>query len=281
MIFNYKNSSSGSALLLSLLLFTQCTKPNTDDDFPKGDPPPVAGGFVNSSEVSPSNLVGYWNFDGTLKDNVSGTSAVGTNISFTKGIKGQAMQGAIGGYAIATPSEAVKTIGSYTISWWTNSPLNTNGIVGMVNFSDTQGFWGNLNTFFENGGNPDKMRFKAIFASGGSTFDFGVQEVVGRWNAWNHFALTYDGIDKFTIYINGTVAASGTRPGLGPIKFTNFGHIVFGTVHFMTSPSLTSGSTNQDWASYLTGQLDEVRIYNEALTATEVSALTILEKQGR
>ena len=262
-------------------LFTLCTKPNTNDDVIKGDPPPVPGGFVNSSEVGAANLVGYWDFNGNLKDNVSGANAVGTNISYATGIKGQAMQGAINGYALATPSAAIKNMGTYTVSWWTKSASNKDGVVGMVNFSDAQNFWGNLNTFFENNGTEQLMRFKTIFASNGSSFDFGVQEVNGRWDAWNHFVVTYDGIDKFVIYINGAPVATGTRTGLGPIKFTNFNQIVFGTVHFMTTPSQTSSSGAQSWASFLTGQLDEVRIYNKALNATEVSALTVLEKQGR
>lgn len=281
MNFKHKNTAAAAGWLLTVVLFTQCTKPNKNDDVVKGDAPPVAGGYTNSSQVAASNLVGYWDFNGNLKDNASGTAATGTNITYATGIKGQAMQGATNGYAIAIPGAAVTGMTSYTVSWWANSPLNTDGIVGMVSFSDTKNFWGNLNTFFENGGTSDKFRFKAIFASNGSTFDFGIQEVTGRWNLWNHFAVTYDGVDKFVIYINGTAAATGTKTGLGPIKFTNFGHIVFGTMHFMTTPSLTSGSTSQPWASYLKGQLDEVRIFNRALTATEVSALTTLEKQGR
>ena len=258
-----------------------CTKPNKSDDVIKGDPPPVPGGFTNSSQVAPSNLVGYWDFNGTLKDNVSGTAAAGTNISYGTGIKGQAMQGAVNGYAIATPSTAIKTMGAFTIAYWVNSPVNNNGIAGMVNFSETTGFWGNVNTFFENGGNDNLMRFKALYSSGGNVFDLGVQEINGRWNAWNHFALTYDGTGNFEIFLNGVSIKTLNRPGMGAFQFTNFGQIVFGTVHFMTTPSLTTGSGSQPWANFLTGRLDEVRIYNKALTGTEVNALTTLEKQGR
>ena len=57
--------------------------------------------------------------------------------------------------------------------------------------------------------------------------------------------------------------------------------MVFGTVHFQTTPSLTSSSTRQDWASYLTGQLDEVRIYNKALSDAEISSLSKLEGRGK
>ena len=57
--------------------------------------------------------------------------------------------------------------------------------------------------------------------------------------------------------------------------------MVFGTVQFQTTPSLTTSTGKQDWASYLVGQLDEVRIYNKALTADEISALSKLEGRGK
>ena len=277
-----KNTLVKLGLLATIgIVFAQCTKPNKDDNVVKGDPPPVPGGFTNSSQIASANLVGYWDFNGTLKDNVSAASAAGTNITYGTGIKGQAMQGAINAYAIATPSNAIKSMGSFTISYWVNSPVNTAGIAGMVNFSETTAFWGNINTFFENGGTTNLMRFKALYSSGGTSFDLGVQDITGRWNAWNHFVLTYDGAGNFEIFLNGVSIKTLNRAGMGAFQFTNFGHIVFGTVHFMTSPSLTSGSTSQPWASFLTGRLDEVRIYNKTLTGIEVSALSTLEKQGR
>ena len=70
--------------LLLVSTFTACTKPELGDDFEKGDPPEVPGGFVNSSEVATANLVGYWDFNGNLNDAVSGTAADGTNISFER-----------------------------------------------------------------------------------------------------------------------------------------------------------------------------------------------------
>ena len=267
--------------LALVLVVLACTKVKRDDDFNPGAPPPVAGGFVNSSEVAASALVGYWDFNGNYNEAVSGMNATPTGTSFGTGIKGEALQGALNAYALATPSAAVKNLGAFTLSWWENGPNNPNGVAGMVSFADSLNFWGNLNTFFENGGNDNLMRFKTIFSSNGVVWDFGIQELTGRWNVWNQFIVTYDGVDKFFIYANGQQIATGTRPNQGPLHFVNFSKIVFGTVQFMTSPSLTSGSGNQPWASFFTGLLDEVRIYNRALTTQEVSALYTLEKQGR
>jgi len=56
--------------------------------------------------------------------------------------------------------------------------------------------------------------------------------------------------------------------------------MVFGCVQFQTDPSLTNHGP-ESWASWLTGSLDEVRIYNKALTAEEVNALVVLQGKGK
>ena len=61
-------------------------------------PPFTISGFSSVSQIQPANLVGYWSFDGSLVDSVSGTPGINTGTSFTPGFKGQAMQGGINKY---------------------------------------------------------------------------------------------------------------------------------------------------------------------------------------
>lgn len=265
----------------SIAIFSSCKKADYDDVVTKGDSPPVPGGFVNSSQIEHASLVGYWAFNGSLIDSVSGLTAVSTHTSFSDGQKGQAMQGANNGFVIATPGAAIKSMTSYTVSFWVNSPLNV-GATGMVSLGDTANFWGNINIFFENGGNDNLARFKTIYKSNGVDRDNNIQEVNGGFNNWVQYCITYDGAGTFKSFVNGSLARTNTVAGMGPIKFTNVGPIIFGTLHFMTLPnSSTSATTAQTWAGYLSGKLDEVRIYNKGLTDTEVFALFQLEKQGR
>lgn len=267
-------------LLAAGVAVTSCTKADYGDDFLKGDAPPVAGGYTNSREVASANLVGYWGFNGSLIDSVSGTAGTGSGNTYSAGLKGLAYQGGTNAYATATPSNAIKTMTSYTLSLWVNTAQNT-AATGLVSLGDAQNFWGNINIFFENGGTATLARFKAIFEDNGNVYDNGIQDVQNGFGRWTQYIITYDGAGSFKSYVNGTVAATKTIAGAGPIRFTNVGPIVFGTLHFMTNPSSTTGSTAQGWAGYLSGKLDEVRIYNKALTATEITALAILEKQGR
>lgn len=281
----FKNLNIGFAGIIigSTLLFS-CTK-NDNDDFPPGDIPKTAGGYSASNEIAPTNLVAYWNFNAdNLLDSVSNTTGTNAGMTFTEGLKGKALTGnpdaTKKAYATAVASTAVRSMTQYTVSFWVNTPQNT-GATGIFSLGDTQGFWGNINVFFENGGTTTLARFKALYNDNGASFDNNIQDVQNGFNNWVQYVITYDGAGNFKSYVNGSLARTATQANMGPIRFINVGPIVFGALHFMTVPSSTSATGAQDWAGFLPGKMDEVRIYNKALTAIEVSALSILERQGR
>ncbi|MEO6133579.1 MAG: LamG-like jellyroll fold domain-containing protein [Ginsengibacter sp.] len=299
-IYNVKNV----ALFLSLVAFsfTSCTKAERDDNFPKGDAPPVDGGFTQSSQIASSNLVGYWAFNGSLIDSVSQTSAVNHGVTFVAGKKGQAYQGSSDAYATFDPGAKIKGLKSYTIAFWINSPVNF-GAIGIFTISRTDDFWGNLDIYQDNGGSGDKAVFKVhMFNSavpwGGQFIDTKV-----NFNSWIHLTATYDGTTSvFNIYQNGSAIGvnsaanpankvsptiNGSDPGAPPVtpygnlSFTKAGSVGFGAFQFQTDPPLTQSASAQGWATNFAGKLDEFRIYDRALTGQEVSALFQLEKQGR
>lgn len=76
-------------------------------------------------------------------------------------------------------------------------------------------------------------------------------------NAWNHFAMTYDGT-SLVLYHNGVVASSTAASGAitNTTAAFNIGFLPFSNTDFL-----------------LDGQMDDVCLYNKALTANEVSAL--------
>ena len=71
-------------------------------------------------------------------------------------------------------------------------------------------------------------------------------------NTWTHVALTYDGA-TLRLYVNGSQAA--TRAATGAIQTT-------------TNPLWIGG--NQPYGEYFQGLIDEARVYNRALTQTEI-----------
>ena len=78
---------------------------------------------------------------------------------------------------------------------------------------------------------------------------------------------------QFKYYINGTLKLTKAAGWTDALSFQKPGPLVFGTVQFQTNPSLTTNTGAQDWASYLTGELDEVRLFNRALSAADVQKI--------
>jgi hypothetical protein len=73
-------------------------------------------------------------------------------------------------------------------------------------------------------------------------------------NAWTHLAFTYDGA-TFRIFVNGVQVA--TRAQAGAIS---------------ASAQVLRIGGNSVWGEYFQGRIDEVRIYNRALTQAEIQA---------
>ena len=71
-------------------------------------------------------------------------------------------------------------------------------------------------------------------------------------NTWTHVALTYDG-SALRLYVNGALVTTRT---------------VSGSIRTSTGALRIGG--NAVWGEYFAGSIDEVRIYNRALTLTEI-----------
>jgi hypothetical protein len=73
-------------------------------------------------------------------------------------------------------------------------------------------------------------------------------------NAWSHLAGTYDG-STLRLYVNGTQVAT---------------QALSGSLVSSTAPLRIGG--NSVWGEYFSGLIDEVRVYNRALSPTEIQA---------
>jgi len=240
------------------------------------------GGYTSAKQIASGNLVSYFAFDGGLIDSASNTAGVNTGTTFGTGIKKQSLQGALNSYVLATPSNKVAALKSFTVSEWFNSPAPSNGIIGLFTLANTTQFWGNIEIFIENGSTATNGLLRIHLNQGGSDKEYQVNGVQNLFGKWVNLTVSYDQTSSMVkVYINGSRVAAIASTATGPLAFTNTGKFVFGTVQFQTTPSQTTGTTKQDWASFLTGQIDEVRLFDKALTDAEVSALSILEGRGK
>jgi hypothetical protein len=246
-------------------------------------PPFTVNGYSSTAEIGGGSLVGYWSFDGSYIDSVSKTVGTPTNTSFTGGFKGQALQGVLNGYVLTDASNAIKNMQSFTITEWVNTPPPSTGIIDIFTLVNTTKFWGNIEVFFENGSTNSNGKVRVHVNKNGNDNTYSVDGVTNLFDKWINLAVSYDASSStFRLFVNGTQVNSGTVANLsGPLSFADVGKIVFGTTQFQTTPSQTSGSTSQPWASFLTGKLDEVRVYSKALPESDLQALIVLQGKGK
>jgi hypothetical protein len=197
------------------------------------------------------------------------------------------------------------------------TPEQGRGIQGIFTLTDPTDFWGGINLFIENNErngvqNADTLRVKLFWRnqrSGvvwqGQDPNFFVPASVGRWV---HVVFTYDATtSRVVVYRNGvkggTASLTGpygpfngentlyandpggannpnSAPLHGAVQLPTAGRMIIGACQFSTNPSLGSAGA-QPWATTFRGLLDEFRIYNKALSSSEVESLYQLEAAGR
>lgn len=294
----YKKLIAACSVAVSVAVFMPgCTKPELDDDFQKGDPPPI-GSFTNSSEVAAADLVAHFPFENSAAD-AKGSVAGGTlngGAAYTAGKKGQAYQGAGNGFIAYTNSGGLGTLTSYTVSMWINTAKHDGGAQSVFTVTKNDGsFWGNFFMLIEGAGpTEDKMLIKVHFEKNGvpnvehwleTTGNLRISDMYG---GWRHVAFSYDqATSKFAMYANGTkinfpdnvairLASAGVP--LGALSFKNPDRFIIGGFQNQLGAPYNNP---EPWMLPYTGKLDELRFYKRALTDQEVNALFQLEKQGR
>ena len=299
-----------SALSLGILsvalvgvVFSSCKKSSTIA------PPTLIGGYASSDSVAPGNLIAYWPFDGNANDVKGGqTGTTAGGVSFTTGVRGQAYQGTSSGYATVPANSSFASIGSYSVSFWFKLPAQpvsspNNDPAGMFFLSGTttqNEIMAEIESYkpvskdsvkihhgFNNVGSPAWQGF--IMES----FD------TSAINNWIHQVTTYDGASStYTIYENGVAIGNSSAFSNGtyvtpttiytdgskatPMGNLNFSsdppkQVILGTWPaglFGVSPTLGSNGC-------FLGQMDELRVYNKALSASEVNGLYLNGKAGR
>jgi hypothetical protein len=283
-----KNVKTKTALLLAIVLVaTNCKKKTTTDDTPAVVPPPLVGGFANSNEIAPSNLVAHFPFDGNISDaknSVTGGTANGTT-SFVAGKKGQAYKGADNSFLAYSSPGAISTLTSFTVSMWINTSRHYEGAQSLFMLSkEDSSFWGNFFILIENQdlAKPVNMFMKLHFENNTPGIDFkehwiepfdSILRPADMYDAWRHVAWTYDqNTSKVTWYINGQ---KRDLPEGMVLRKANAAGALLGGLNFKPYSAPAGFMKNY------TGMLDEFRIYNKALSETEVNAIQVLEGQGR
>jgi hypothetical protein len=206
-----------------------------------------------SNAVNP-NLVGAWAFEegsGTSTADASGHTLTGTltNATWTTSGKfGKALSfnGTNALVTVAHNSLLALTTGMTIEAWVRPAATSTDWATAIIKERGTTGLAYGL--YAADGANQPPAGYINRSGTDVSTTGTSVLAV----NTWSHLAVTYDGAN-LRLYVNGTQAASKAQTG---------------NINSSTAPLRFGGNTI--WGEYFNGLIDEVRVYNVALTATQI-----------
>ncbi|MGC3977484.1 MAG: LamG domain-containing protein [Paludibacteraceae bacterium] len=263
--------------------FTSCKddKEKTDPDAGKTDP----------STIASTNLVAYFPFDSesasiSKGDGLSFVKKAGA-ASFVTGRRGNAYKGSVSQayleYNVAA-TNLFKSLSEYSYSAWIKSPKAEGGAASIFLLNGGDPGMGNFCFVLESGSNADSLALKSYLYN--STTNWQGQDLYGHSPAflsdkWVHIVSTYNKTTStMSFYANGvfvkdqvkysnSVQENGIQPLLGALTLkSDMTKFYVGAWH-----QLVAGVETDSWRVYYPGLLDELRIYNKALTPAEIKAL--------
>lgn len=275
--------------------FVSC---NDDDDAL----PPIDG-YNNSNEVAATNLLAHWGFEGDGKETKSGTAPSNSvGATFADGAKGKAVNFTAGYLAYPEIAALSSTLTSFSVSAWVKVSNNGTHPSSFFTLTRANEWAGNINFMAETGwaqSTSDSVTVKGLIVSAN---DFGWQDSRNTIKAnaaeiadgnvpnankiggqWAQVIMTFDGATRlFKVYANGSkisnpkweLRGSDTSPAVAFATPTKAVIGAWGT-------NVPGGGTAEAWQVPMTGSVDEVRVFNKALTDAEIGALYKLEQAGR
>ena len=201
--------------------------------------------------VNMSGCVGFWSFDegaGSVANDYSGNGNTGLLVNgptWVDGVKGKALDfNLVSSYVLTSPSSILDSLSLVSIAAWikiksvaNGTTISKNNTVSATTPYEIQ-VWGDGRIYFN---------IKTVIQN------YSVASSVMPLNQWIHAVLSYDGTTLFG-YINGKLVTSLAATG---VLTTN-------------SIALRMGGLT---ATTSLVQLDDVRIYNRALSQNEILAI--------
>ncbi|MFK7909974.1 MAG: LamG domain-containing protein [Akkermansiaceae bacterium] len=226
----------------------------------------IAAAAMITPQAADAALAAHWTFDegaGTTAADSSGNGyTVTESISggtWITGKSGSAIDEghySVDGHTTGAASQALNFAGgSVTVSLWITDPTSTGfgGIAGFESRGSGSDIYG-----FKHGG--DTLNWTAVGTSPLTAPDTLANYSAATSDGWIHIVGTYDGVTgASTMYVNGTQVATETEAAGIPDK---------------TPPSIfVIGRYSNDTTEQFTGAIDDLQVYDEALSATDVSSL--------
>jgi hypothetical protein len=273
---NYKNKFAKYILgiLIVSLAIAGCQKMDRPplSDYPKDAHPP--GGPLKF----------YAAMDGANVDSIRANFGTDNNVTYVDGgVSGMAaqMDGSQNGFINYPSANDFGQSTSFTVSFWINITLaekDNDHAVGILAFASSNNFWGNITFYADNNTKSpsDSMDLKMHFgaSNNGDNWNFAGYNFANGWphmydGQWHQIAFTYDATTKTgTVYRDGAQFDQQTDQD---IAFTDPSQLVVGG--FQEAAGVVDSYENNTWMAGFPGKIDNVRLYGEALSATDIKGL--------
>jgi hypothetical protein len=229
------------------------------------------GGWYGYSKIkirkSPPGLVALWSGDGNGSDSAGGNKMEMTDIAFAEGKVGQAFSFNGTSSSIRIPASQSLDVGAgdgFTIMAWIK-PTQIDGYHPLFQWTDSTPIQCSIGQRpFESG-----VLMACMTDGQGNRFLVSHPGVVAS-GVFQHIALTYDKASGVgTWYLNGVIVAQRQLSGL-----------VTGTKGDLVISK--RDTTQGNWTSNrsFAGLMDEIAIYNRALSASEIQAVCTEQNHG-
>lgn len=275
-----------------------CKKDGNPNNLPSVNPADYDGkidGYLSTEEVFPESQIAYWSFENTANETVSGTSPTRTAGStfVDGGVRGKALNLAAGFLYFNTQFAKLKTdaLKSWTISTWVKVANNGSKKTMVFQLARPGQLNGNinfvLNTNAFNAANDSLLTIQPTFLTqnaGGTSTQDNLNNTLNKTKLtqWTHLALTYDyNTGTFNIYMNGVKVGGFPNRGVGNNLFKSWepSVVIIGS-NINNIPPDAPATADASFAP-MTGQIDELRIYNKFFGDAFIKALYNLGKAGK
>jgi hypothetical protein len=229
---------------------------------------------TNSSLTN--GLVGYWTFDGAdVRNSVADKSGNGNNGGFagsatssavTPGKLGQALNFNGSSNYVQVPYTSSLQPTNVSVGAWFKTPNKTLHEV-VVSTTESGGYELELNETGV-GCSATSLLFRVRVGGIYQAACYDVSNLSN--NTWYYVAGTYDG-ETVSLYVNGVDVNDNTSPS-GNVEYSLSNPLCIGNEAYATD-------CTSDSPAYFSGTIDDVRVYNRALSAAEAKQLYNLGAQ--
>jgi hypothetical protein len=259
------------AAAVSVAAFTGCQKMER----------PALGDFPKDDQVLPSGDLRFYTpfdmpgeeFRYKVADSISGNPAFfsTSNPGLGAGVKGNALQGTDSRAVTYINANDFKSAKSFSISFWVKNTAQAGRTEFVFSLVQPGYSWHNSALFLlvENQ------------TATSTTMKLGLKDqwLEGNFNKpvfdgnWHHIVYSYDQpTSKMTYYFDGAVVTGLTNTQTNGPANVNFEEITNVVLGGWNKHANIAGPTD-DWVKSYSGMLDQFRLYNKALSATEVQSL--------